>query len=197
MYKVYLDNESNVDIVYPTEYIDNTKEEIQVILNEVFIKLKDNNEENNQVILPSSKEVLADMNEEINRGEYTQYTFMNEVQSGKYYKYNEAGYYLEDYNGNEISTTDWCIEEEFNEDTFTWKYTYSICEDSELWETYQTIHFNGIERNVKLIDNDAPILLEYNDKHEYGESGYYDYLGYIYSEEYDYCDMYSFIYSCL
>lgn len=205
--KIFLDDEKNLDIEYPTEYEEKIREEyppeeVEEVINnslkEAIIHLNNNNDEGNQFVLPKSNEMLNVINElKMYRSSYY---FYKDLYDGNYNNYIDPGYYLSDYYGNIIPTTneDWCVEgpekiyKSKNNWDGKWLYTYNICENSNIRNQYANIISTDNKRIVTMVDNDAPVLLSDNDSHEY-ESGIdsfqvlYNYSGYL-----DFWSMYYF-----
>ena len=165
--RVFLDSESNIDIEYPTVYEedirndipdetppeeieDKVKEKIEETLKNVFIHVKENNEEGNKFIIPSSIDMLNIEKTLIKNKTYkSSYAFHEALKKGDYNTYNDPGYYLSDAAGNIVNTTadDWCITKEKiysdkNKKNWDnkWKYTYEICEDSSIYNTYKEVN---------------------------------------------------------
>ena len=172
--KVYVDELNDIRIDYPTEYFEKNKEEIDIIKENVaIVKLKNNNKNANVVKLPESSIVLNEIKTKFSELSLSDVAiFMKEVQDGRKYKYEEQGYYLEDYYGRSISTDldDWSIKTTWNSYERTWTIMYDINNESELLKKYK---INGAKRLVKLIDNDGPLLLSNNLFREYGEEFIY------------------------
>ena len=156
--KIFLDEDLNIDIKYPTDPIDE---------NALFVFFRDKND----YILPSSRDMFNQINDYIKKDSsilsiedfYKKkfYTFLKDKFKENFEEnFEESGCYLGDSAGNEKVETnkdDWNIEfsDIVNDE---WSYTCTI-KDGKIPNYKIDENNRSKNRIVKLVDNDGPVLL--------------------------------------
>jgi len=180
--KIYIDEEKNLMIQYPTEYIEKTKEELEkIIKNDIFIHLKNDEDEVNEFKLIDSLEMYklskasgSNIINEINSGvlyESDIYEPKNIFKNFKDFK-DSNWWELRDFEENVIYLSEEEIEKNIeikvsrypeSGKMIGWKYTFSIKSGSDLDKKY-TFNDTNNERIVRLSDDDAPVLVSKSNK---------------------------------